>query len=136
MQGKASVASESRRDRLRQPFFAVNQVPTQASPKTTSDAQTKITGRLTIDELLSEGNLAGLPENYRHARKGEHDKTQNASEDEEQDMDVCSGEEDAGSKMSGDPLLLYPTRGGKSNVNESKNEDVSKASARTRTQED
>lgn len=125
------LSNESRGDHARRPVSASNQESGTTSLNTTSDMKSKITGHLTIADLLSEENLAGLPDKYRHAQKGEHDETWNEMHDDEEDMDICSDEDDARSVGSDDPLLLYPTRGGKTKVSESEVEEVSKASSRT-----
>jgi hypothetical protein len=131
-----SVVHELQGEHTRWPVSASHQESSSTSPNATSDMKSKITGHLTIADLLSEENLAGLPDKYRHAQRGEHDQTLNEMQDEEEDMDICSDEDDARSVGSDDPLLLHPTRGGKTKVSKSEVEEVSIASSRTRAQDD
>jgi hypothetical protein len=112
MHGEESVANESG-DHPRQTFSSVHQDLTTVSPTATPEPLPKITGRLTIEDLLLEGNLAGLPEKYRHTRNDEREPYGSAGleQDGEEDMDIVDDDEDAESNASDDPLLLYPTRG-------------------------
>lgn len=105
--GIESTASESPERTVRPTFGARHHSP-PVSP--TPKGSTR-TGRLTIDDLLSDGNLAGLPEKYR--REGVRECRSREAEwradgEEGVNVDADVGDGDARSVTSDDPLLLYP----------------------------
>lgn len=127
LRGEESVANESRADHQQETYPAVHQESDPRRSSSTPGTKLRITGRLTIDELLSEGNLAGLPEKYRRALNDAREQDESLKEmlDGEENMDIVDHEEDAQSNASDGPLLLYPTRGRRLLTEESMIQEVS-----------